>query len=105
MVDEIRKISDSGLPMLVITSAYGTFSMWDWEINNFLKSKGMQLIMPHNLETSIKLCRILAVKREMKKTKFRVYQDNPGEGMQPCVITSYSIHYTKLYEIQISEYS
>ncbi|HAK47007.1 MAG TPA: hypothetical protein DCO79_13960 [Spirochaeta sp.] len=85
MADEIQKIADADLPMLVITSAYGTFSMWDWEINNFLRSKGMNLIMPHNLETSIKLCKILATKRDMKSTKFRVYQDNPGEGMQPWI--------------------
>ncbi len=85
MADEIRKIDNAGLPMLVITSAYGTFSMWDWEINNFLRSKGMNFLMPHNLETSKKLCKILTVKREMKNTKFRVYQDNPGEGMQPWI--------------------
>lgn len=85
MADEIRQIADTGLPMLVITSAYGTFSMWDWEINNFLRTKGMNLLMPQNLETSVRLCRILAVKREMKQKKFRIYQDNPGEGMQPWI--------------------
>ena len=85
MPEEFRKISDAGIPMLVITSAYGTFSMWDWEINNFLKTKGMSLLMPHNLETSQKICRILAVKRKMKSTKFRVYQNTPGEGMQSWI--------------------
>ncbi|MBI9107847.1 MAG: hypothetical protein JEZ04_13955 [Spirochaetales bacterium] len=83
MSEELEAIRKKGYPILVITSQFGTFSMWDWEINNFMKSKGINLIMPYNLEQSKTLCRALSVKREMKQTKFRVYQDNPGEGMQP----------------------
>lgn len=85
MWDEIEKINNAGYPMLVITSAFATFSMWDWEVNNFMRSKGMNFLMPHDLETANKMCRILSVKREMKKTKFRIYQNSPGEGMQSWI--------------------
>jgi hypothetical protein len=85
MYEEIRLIREVGYPVLVITSAFGTFSMWDWEVNNFLKGKDIDVILPHDLESSVKLCRILSVKKEMKQSKFRVYQDNPGEGMQSWI--------------------
>ena len=85
MAEEFRSIRDKGFPVLVITSAFGSFSMWDWEINNFLKTKGIDIIMPHDLETSVKYCKYLGVKKELKKTKFRVYQDTPGDGMQSWI--------------------
>lgn len=85
MWEEIEKIRQAGFPLLVITSDFATFSMWDWEVNNFLKSKGLSLLLPHDLETSKKMCRMLAVKREMTQTKFRIYQDSPGEGMQSWI--------------------
>src|SRR5260221_7150430 len=39
-LDEIKAIKNRGLPLLVITSEFGTVSMWDWEINSYLKSEG-----------------------------------------------------------------
>jgi len=78
-VDDIRKID---VPILAITSEFGTMSMWDWEIASFLKEEGKELILPYNLDQSKKLCKSLAVKRQMKDTKFLVFQDNPGEGFQ-----------------------
>jgi hypothetical protein len=56
--------------------------MWDWEIVSFLKSEGCQTFAPTSLELTKKICRTLGVKREMGQTKFLVFQDNPGEGMQ-----------------------
>ncbi|MEM0111898.1 MAG: hypothetical protein QXK90_03955, partial [Candidatus Parvarchaeota archaeon] len=42
----LRKIS---LPMIVITSEFGTFSMWDWEIISFLRGEGIEVLAPYSL--------------------------------------------------------
>lgn len=73
------------LPVLVITSEFGTVSMWDWEINQYLRSAGVQVIAPYNLEQARLACRLLALKRQLRQSKFLVYQDNPGEGFQPSI--------------------
>lgn len=79
-VEEIRALSD--LPILIITSEFGTVSMWDWEIASYLKAEGIQTIAPYNREQAVMICRALTVKRELESTRFLVYQDNPGEGFQ-----------------------
>ncbi|MFC2052977.1 hypothetical protein ACFLV7_01585 [Chloroflexota bacterium] len=70
------------LPLLVITSEFGTVLMWDWEIASYLRSEGVNVIAPSNLDQTIKLCKALGVKRELKYSNFLVFQDNPGEGFQ-----------------------
>ncbi|HLE14137.1 MAG TPA: hypothetical protein VI776_05275 [Anaerolineales bacterium] len=70
------------LPILVITSEFGTVSMWDWEICRYLKNEGVETIAPYSLEQTRKACRALGVKRRLGRSKFLVFQDNPGEGMQ-----------------------
>jgi len=79
MLPEIKEID---LPLLVITSEFGTVLMWDWEICRYLKSEGVDNIAPSSLEQTRKVCKGLALKRDLKNTKFLVFQDNPGEGMQ-----------------------
>jgi hypothetical protein len=69
-------------PLLVVTSEFGTVSMWDWEINSYLDSYGISVIAPPNLETTKKACKAIALKRKLRGAKFVVYQDNPGEGFQ-----------------------
>ncbi len=81
-VENFRKIE---LPILIITSEFGTLSMWDWEIASYLKSEGVATIAPYNLAQTKKICRGLAVKRELGQTKFLVFQDNPGEGFQASI--------------------
>ena len=73
------------LPILIITSEFGTLSMWDWEIMTYLKAEGVATIGPHDVEQTKTLCKALGVKRELRETKFLVYQDNPGEGFQPAI--------------------
>ena len=68
------------LPVLVLTSDFGTVNMWDWEIVTFMRSLGMNAFTPYNIEQTRKICRALALKREMKEVKFLVYQDRPGVG-------------------------
>lgn len=70
------------VPILLITSEFGTLSMWDWEIAEYLRSNGVETIGPYAIEQSRTICRALGVKRELRETKFVVYQDDPGEGFQ-----------------------
>ncbi|HVN53673.1 MAG TPA: hypothetical protein VMT46_05030 [Anaerolineaceae bacterium] len=78
-LEEFKAIS---VPILVITSEFGTVSMWDWEINNYLDSEGVRVLSPNSLEQARKIIRAIALKQELKSMKFLVYQDNPGEGFQ-----------------------
>ena len=81
-IDAIKKIN---IPLLAVTSEFGTVAMWDWEIVNFLKSEGLKTFAPYDPEQTKTICRGLGIKREMKDTKFAVYQDNPGDGMQASI--------------------
>jgi hypothetical protein len=74
-----------GLPVLVITSEFGTVSMWDWEINQVLRSLGVTVIAPYDLAQARLACRLLGLRRELRGAKFVVYQDNPGEGFQASI--------------------
>ncbi|MCK5705733.1 MAG: hypothetical protein KAI29_31505, partial [Cyclobacteriaceae bacterium] len=80
--DDFKKID---LPILIITSEFGTVSMWDWEIIDYLKNKGIATIAPSNIDEAKLICKSLQVKEELTKTKFLVYQDNPGKGQQASI--------------------
>ncbi len=45
------------LPILLVTSEFGTLSMWDWEIAEYLRSQGVETIGPYNLEQTRNVCR------------------------------------------------
>ncbi|MCC6605689.1 MAG: hypothetical protein IT327_20950 [Anaerolineae bacterium] len=81
-LDEFKQID---LPILTVTSEFGTVLMWDWEIASYLRSEGLNVLAPYSLEQTRKACRALSVKRELKHTKFLVFQDNPGEGFQASI--------------------
>ncbi len=81
----LRAFQAIDLPILVLTSEFGTMNMWDWEIGSYLRAEGVQLIAPYSFEQTILLCRALAVKRKLAQTKFVAYQDNPGEGHQAAI--------------------
>jgi hypothetical protein len=86
--DAYRQLTDFksiSVPILFITSEFGTVSMWDWEIRSYLRAEGVETLAPYNLEQAILLCKALAVKRALRETKFLVYQDNPGEGFQASI--------------------
>jgi len=67
-------------PIMVVTSEFGTVSMWDWEINTYLTAKGVKVIAPNTLEKAIMACRAFALKRQLKRSKFLVYQDQPASA-------------------------
>ena len=81
-----RQLSDFKtihVPILIITTEFGTMAMWDWEIIKYLRTEGIDVIAPYNMYQTKNLARALAVKRDLQSSKFLVYQDNPGEGFQP----------------------
>ncbi len=86
--DAYRHLADFKLiplPILIITSEFGTLSMWDWEIASYLRSEGVETIAPYNLGQTQMICRALSVRRTLKQTKFLVFQDNPGKGFQASI--------------------
>jgi hypothetical protein len=76
-VDKIQKLPQ---PLMIVTSEFGTVSMWDWEINSYLTAKGIKVIGPTNLEKTKHVCRAFALKRQLKHSKLLVFQDNPASG-------------------------
>ena len=85
-VEAFRSIS---VPILIITSEFATVSMWDWEISNYLSSKGVVTIAPNTSDQAKLYCRMIATKRRMAGSKFLIFQDNPGEGFQPDIFKSF----------------
>lgn len=77
-----KQILDIKLPILLVTSEFGTFSMWDWEIYTYLREMGKELLFPNDLDQTKKICGALALKGSIKGSKFLVYQDDPGKGFQ-----------------------
>lgn len=69
-------------PIVVITSEFGTLSMWDWELLAYLRTEGVQTLAPYSLKQAHNIIAALRVRRELGTAKFLVYQDNPGEGQQ-----------------------
>src|ERR1700719_4458379 len=83
-----RRLADFqriSVPILIVTSEFGTMSMWDWELMSYLREQGVECIGPSNLEETKMLCRALAARRELRTSKFIVYQNNPGEGQQASI--------------------
>lgn len=86
--DAYRQLADFiaiPVPILFITSEFGTVSMWDWEIRSYLHAGGVETLAPYNIEQAHLICKSLGVKRTLQNAKFLVYQDNPGEGFQPSI--------------------
>ncbi len=82
---QVAAFSAIDLPILLITSEFGTLSMWDWEIAEYLRSHGVATVGPYQLSQARSVCRALGVQRELRETKFLVYQDDPGEGFQASI--------------------
>ena len=82
---QVADLKKTNLPLLIITSEFGTVSMWDWEIATYLKAEGISTISAPDLAHTKKICKALGVKRALHDTKFLVFQDNPGEGFQASI--------------------
>lgn len=69
-------------PLLIITSEFGTLSMWDWELIDYLRGEGIETLAPYDLEQSRLICRALYTRQMLARSRFLVFQDNPGDGAQ-----------------------
>jgi hypothetical protein len=81
-VEEFKAIDR---PILVITSEFGTMSMWDWELIEYLREQGVSTIGPYDLEQTRRVIAALKVRQELRSTRFLAFQDNPGEGHQASI--------------------
>ena len=82
-VPEIRALP---LPIVVLTSEFGTMAMWDWELISYLRGEGVATLAPYSLDAARTVCRALATKRQLREGRFLVFQDRPGEGgFQPGI--------------------
>jgi len=79
-----RELNLIQVPIIVLTSQFGTVEMWDWEIVSFLREEtALTVFSPYNTELARVIMRALAAKRDMRKgMRFLMFQDSPGEGMQ-----------------------
>jgi len=75
LIDELKAIP---VPILVITSTFGTVNMWDWELVHYLRLKGVSTICPPSLEDTKTVCRALLVRKQLATSKFVVYLDDPA---------------------------
>lgn len=87
MIFEAFRVADTlaayDMPMIVLTSKYGTVEMWDWEIVTYLREKGMTVFSPYNIELAKTIIRGVTVKAILKNgARFLMFQDSPGEGKQ-----------------------
>lgn len=75
------------LPVMILTSEFGTVEMWDWEIAAYLRETlGMTIFTPYNTEMGKTILRSIRAKKEMRGgRKFLMFQDSPGEGMQAYI--------------------
>ena len=78
-VDALRRIN---IPMMIVTSEFGTMSTWDWEIIDYLKAEGIETITPYHIDQTRCICRALRARRALRGGRFLAFQDNPGEGAQ-----------------------
>lgn len=72
-------------PILVITSRFGTVDMWDWEIISYMRNDGLSVFSPYNIDLGKVIFRALATKEHLRGARFLMFQDDPGEGMQPYI--------------------
>ncbi|MCL2400237.1 MAG: hypothetical protein FWC91_10925 [Defluviitaleaceae bacterium] len=80
---EKKSLQKITLPVIVLTSEFGTVEMWDWEIVTFLRDAGLTVFSPYNVELAKCIFRAIDCKKHMENgMRFLMFQDDPGEGMQ-----------------------
>ncbi|MDF2611205.1 MAG: hypothetical protein K0R92_2679 [Lachnospiraceae bacterium] len=79
-----RYLADIKLPIIIITSQFGTVEMWDWEIVAYLREElKLQVFTPYNVEMGMVILRSISARKQMHSgINFLMMQDSPGEGMQ-----------------------
>lgn len=79
-----EEVGEIRLPILVLTSSFGTVEMWDWEIVSYLRHQmRLNVFAPYTVELTAVILRSISAKNEMARgINFLMFQDDPGEGMQ-----------------------
>ncbi|MFC4242143.1 hypothetical protein ACFOYW_02055 [Gryllotalpicola reticulitermitis] len=72
-------------PILVISTEFGTVSMWDWEIRDFLRRRGVSTLAPTSLTEMHDLFRALAARERLETATMLAYLDDLGGGKQPDI--------------------
>ena len=75
-------LSKIDMPIIVITSRFGTVEMWDWEIVTFLRDMGLAVFSPYAVDMAKSIFRAVGCRRGLGSVRFLMFQDDPGEGMQ-----------------------
>jgi hypothetical protein len=78
--DQLDDFKAINVPILIVTTEFGTMAMWDWEVIKYLQSEGVEVIAPYNMDQTKDLARAMAIKRDLRSSKFVVYQDQPAVG-------------------------
>jgi hypothetical protein len=78
--DQLDDFKAINVPILIVTTEFGTMAMWDWEVIKYLQSEGVEVIAPYNMDQTKDLARAMAIKRDLRSSKFVVYQDEPAVG-------------------------
>lgn len=80
-------LSGYRIPMIIMTSQFGTVEMWDWEIAAYLREDvGIQVFTPYSRDMGLVMLRAAAARKQMKQgIKFLLFQDEPGEGKQAYI--------------------
>jgi hypothetical protein len=73
------------LPVLVVTSEFGTVSMWDWEIRDFFRRRGVETVAPTSLDELRDVVRAVEVRRRLRTGTMLAFQDDLGSGKQPDI--------------------
>jgi hypothetical protein len=82
LLEEFRRID---VPVLVITSEFGTVSMWDWEIRDYLRRRGVATVAPTSRQELTDVLRALAVRNTLPRARMLAYLDDLGGGQQPDI--------------------
>ena len=83
-----EQLSGIGIPVIIMTSEFGTVEMWDWEIAAYLRENlGMKNVFtPYSQDMAKVILRSVAARNSMREGgKFLIFQDSPGEGMQAYI--------------------
>ena len=54
------------LPILVVTTEFATVAIWDWEIRDFLRRRGVETVAPTSLQEFEDICRALGAKEALR---------------------------------------
>ena len=82
LLEEFRRLD---VPILVVTSEFGTVSMWDWEIRDYLRRRGVDTVAPTSRQELVDVLRALAVRETLPRARMLAYLDDLGAGMQPDI--------------------